>query len=232
LARQVNMGMQQSPGFGQIPQEESLRLRRNVEEIYSAQKLRASAQRSISKQLSTQEYAEVIQWYDSALGQLFTGIEESASASLQDVSVAISNGNDALAASTAERQVLLSKLVRATKANEFTVNVMIQTALGVYQGISTVLPMNGAPSSAGFRAALEKQRPQLLAASLGTCIALFAATYSPASDSELSQYIEFLSSKTGVHWTAVMSDALNNGLSRAAIELGKKLPKEKAKQTL
>jgi hypothetical protein len=182
--------------------------------------------------MNKRDYLEALNWYDSGLGQRITGIEESVSSSMVDIGVSVEEGNEALSAATSERKVLLARLIKTTKTNEFAVNSTINAALGVFRGVAGALPSGSAPKLQEFRAALEMQRPSLLQGFNEKSMALFALTYSKASDAELKQYEEFLASGAGSRWTKVMLDAMDSAYSQASQEFGKRIAMQMKPSTL
>jgi hypothetical protein len=76
---------------------------------------------------------------------------------------------------------------------------------------------------------LETQRPQLLQAFKGLLLASSAAAYAELPTAELAQYIEFLKTEPGRHFTDVGLKAFSEALLEAAADLGRMLPATKGR---
>jgi argininosuccinate lyase len=100
---------------------------------------------------------------------------------------------------------------------------MVHSMAGLAQGVSSVLPNQKAPALAELYASMQSQRPQLIASATGMCNAMAAASYVTLSDSELQQYLGFLSTTAGQRLVDAMVKAFDKAFFSAAKEFGRRI---------
>lgn len=225
VAAQVKAGLAQSSQDGSLPREEIQRLERIADDAFAASRLRDSVLQALSRDVSSVQSADALQWYDSPAGKQITALEEAFSSSFDDLNRVMADGNKALAKASAKRQSLLSQTVKASRAAEAMASMEINITVGVMQGLANAMPGPGKHSTADLRKGLEANRPQMVAANRGVALTMSALTYLPANDKVLEQYVRFLSSKSGTELSASMMDALDQSLSKAAQRLGSAIPR-------
>jgi hypothetical protein len=197
------------------------RLERSADAAFSADRLRSSALRVLAAELSPSHATEAMDWYSSPTGLMITALEEAASHEFTDLNAALQDGNAALAAATPKRQTLIIRLVRATRSVDSAVNTMVHSMAGLAQGVSSVLPNQKAPALAELYASMQSQRPQLIASATGMCTSMAAASYVTLSDSELQQYLGFLTTPAGQRLVDAMVKALDKAFFSASREFGR-----------
>lgn len=224
VANQVKMGMAQSAPVGALPPDEAKRLDQVADAAFAANRLRDSVQEVLARDLTVAQSVDALRWYDSPAGRQITAMEEAFSTNFDDMSRVMAEGNQALAKASTKRQSLLSQVVKAAGTAEALAAMQINSTVAVMQGLAGAMLQSTMPSAAELRKSLESQRPQMVAAAVGVALSMSALTYQSASDQVLSQYVKFLSSKSGLALTKAMAEGLDTSLSQAAKRLGTGIP--------
>ncbi len=148
-------------------------------------------------------------WYNSPAGKAVTKLEEAASTGTADLQTRVQAGTKVLSASTPARRALVTQVAKVTRAAEASVDIMINTAVGVQEGLAKVAPKGAKTTVKELRATLEQQRPQMVKNFDSAMVALFAATYENLDDDALSRYVSFLKSPAGSAYTEVSLRAMD-----------------------
>ena len=207
---------------------ELARLSRLVDAAYSAERLRAVSLAVVSRSLNPRHVPELRAWFDTRVGQTITKLEEAASADDRSPDVIVREGIALLGDLSASRRAALEELVKVTQSAELMTRMNISGALAVQRGVSSVLPNGTGPTAAELQAALEAQRPQMLAAFTAISMASVVKTYDALPTADLERYVAFQKSEAGrnFHESGVL--ALEAALIDAAAEFGRGLPGTKA----
>ena len=232
VSKSVLNGIDQSPMRSRLSAEDASRLERAADSAFSAARMRQRVGKAIAQKLSDQEASEIAAWYAGATGQMLTGLEEAYSASITGSGLAevLAEGNAALENASQNRQILISRLITATRAAEFQVDAIKHVTMGTMQGMESALNVGASAPTAQLQRHFETQRPAMVASAKGVHSAISAAIYATVTDQELEQYVEFLSTPSGRQFTAVFMEAIDIAFSHAAQEFGKAIvPKAKAK---
>lgn len=227
LAPQVRAGMFAAIGnAGAKPgADEQERLGRAVDESYAAPRLRSVAGGVMARGLQQRHVTVLNRWYDSALGQRITRIEEAAAADTTPPETTMQQGQALLEAMPSTRRALLAGIVEATKSAELMVNITINTVLATQRGMASVLPPGQqGPSQQELRATLDAGRAQMLDNFNAFLVAAMARTYTEVPTSELTQYLDFLRGDAGRHFSDITGQALDAAITEASAELGRRLP--------
>ena len=212
--------------------DELKRLTQAFVTAYSPMHLRATALSVLTAQLTPADVAALEAWYNSADGQAVTKLEERSSADAGDLQTRVQAGAKVLASATADRRALLKQLAKVTRAAEASVDIIINTAVGVQEGLAKAMPAGSKPSVKAFRATLEQQRPQLVKSFDDATVALFAAAYESLDDEVLGRYVSFLKSPAGRAYTEVSMRAMDRAFVEAAHDLGRSIPAVKSNANL
>jgi hypothetical protein len=212
-----------------LPADEQGRLVKVIATAYAPAHLRAVALAVLADGLKPQEASEVAEWYRSPLGNSIGRMEEASSADNGGSEAKLREGMGLFSKASGERQALLKQLVQVTRSPEAGMQMVVDTTLAIQQGLAAAQPSLPGPSPAELRAALEKQRPQMLQGFAGMTAVLFARTYAKLSDDELQQYIAFLSGAAGARYTELGMEGLQRALRDGALEFGRGLPGAKAR---
>lgn len=228
VATQVKAGMVKSSEGTSLSPEDAQRLDQIADDAFSAARLRETVLQVLSRDITAAQGVDALKWFDSPAGRQITATEEAFSANFDDMNRVLTDGNMLLTQASAKRQSLLSQIVAASRTAESMAAMQISSTVAIMQGLSSAMP-NPSPSAlppvAELRAALESQRPQMVAASRGVALSMSALSYQTVSDQFLAQYVKFLSSKSGTALTHSMEEALDKSLSNASQLLGSGMPK-------
>lgn len=227
LAPQVRAGMFLAIGnAGARPSAaEEARLGQAVDESYAAPRLRSVAGGVMARGLEQRHVNVLNRWYDSALGQRITKIEEAAAADTTPPDATLREGQALLEAMPSTRRALLAGIVEATKSAELMVNITINTVLATQRGMASVLPQEQqGPSQQELRATLDAGRTQMLDNFGAFLVAAMARTYTELPTPELTEYLAFLRGDAGRHFSDITGQALDAAMTEASAELGRRLP--------
>ena len=225
IPTQMRTGMSAAgQGATALSAAELQRLERAVDLAYAAPRLRATAQRVVQAELQAAHVKPLLAWFDSATGLAMTQWEEASGSTGDDPSARVQEGASRLGGMSPARRELLAALNKESRAAPAMVNMSINTALGVQQGLLSAQPDRPGPTLAQMRAELEAQRAAMEEAFGGLMLALAAVTYEAASDAQLAAYLAFLQSPAGAHFTEVAEHALDQLFLEAGTELGRAMP--------
>ncbi len=200
------------------------RLSQVIEAAYAANRLRASALAVFKAEVQTQHVPALKRWYASSVGKTITGMEEAGSADPAGPQVLMEKGVALLSAASAERRAAIEALVTVTRVAEGLVQITSDTTLAAQRGALSLNPEASESALDDLKAVLQAQRPQWLQAFAGLAMAGFAKTYDALPTAELIQYVEFLKSPAGQHFTDVGLRAYGAAMVAASTEMGRGLP--------
>lgn len=225
-------GTAMSQSEAKMSPDELKRLNQAFVTAYSPMHLRATALGVMASQLTPAHVAALEAWYSSPDGQAITQLEEASSTDASDFQSRVQAGAKVLASATADRQALLNRVAKVTRAAQASTDIIINTAVGIQEGLAKVLPIGSRPAAKEFRAALEQQRPQMVKSFETATVALFAATYKGIDDEALGRYVRFLKSPAGLAYTEVSLRAMDRAFVEAAHDLGRSIPAVKSNANL
>jgi hypothetical protein len=203
----------------QVAPEELKRMRQAVAIAYAPGSLRVALRAEIAKRLSSAEIAAALAWLDSPTGRKLTALEEKAASSEAQERLE-SAARSGIPPMDAARTQTLNGLIRATRADEVAVSVLIETAIGLNEGLALYGAETPEPTLATLRRELESERAQLVAQLHQQTFAAFALVYAEATDAELVALLVFATSPAGARYHDVTSRAFANTLAQAARRLG------------
>jgi hypothetical protein len=202
-----------------LPPAELDRMRKAVAYAYAASSLRPALRAELAKRLTAAEIAAALAWLDSPTGRKLTALEEQAATveAQQRLESAARRGIPPLGDA---RTRTLHSLVEATRADEVGVAVLIETAIGINEGLALFGVENPNVSLADLRSELEKERARLVSELRQQTFTAFALVYAQASDAELAALLAFARSPAGVRYHDGTSRAFASTLAQAAKRLG------------
>ena len=222
LAALEKAGAHPSPG-------EVQRLGQVITSAYAADRLRASALGVFTSELKAQHVPALKQWYASRVGKTIAGMEEAASADAADPRAVMEKGASLLTAATAQRRAALEELVIVTRVAEALVQITTDTAVAAQRGALSLNPEASEAALDNIKAELQALRPQWLQAFASLAIAGFAKAYDELPTDELVQYVDFLKTPAGQHFTDVGLRAYSTAMVAASTDMGRGLPGTKDK---
>lgn len=195
-----------------------------IDASYSVDRLRATAKNSIQQHLGAEHVTAISEWYESPVGKAATRLEELASLDQTDLQMVLRQGAVLLSSMPSDRRATLEELAVVTRSAEALAQLTIDTTLAAQRGAISMSPATPGPSAFELKTALEAQRPQMLKTFTALTLASFAKAYETLSTFQLRQYVEFLSSEAGRHFTGVGLRAFSESLVEASVEFGRRLP--------
>ena len=204
--------------------EEVQRLGRIIESAYAVDRLRASALGVFKSALMPLHVPALKQWYSSRVGKTIAGMEETASADATEPQALMEKGAALLSAATAQRRAAMEELVTVTRVAEGLAQITADTAVAAQRGALSLNPEASESALDDVKAELQALRPQWLQAFATLALAGFAKAYDTLPTAELIQYVEFLKTPAGQHFTDVGLKAYSAAMVAASTELGRGLP--------
>lgn len=211
------------PGNSSSP-EERQRVLRAVETAFAPAPLRSTVADLLTRKYKTHHVAALQRWYNSALGQTITRLEEQSSADTSDMQVQVQEGVTALKQMSSDRQRLLRDFLVSTRSVEFMTRLAYNSTLAMMRGMASISPGTPAPSETEFKAAFDAQRSKLMASYTALFMALSARTYATLSTEQMGQYVAFLKSEAGSSYNDLCMMGFDAALSKASVEFGRLLP--------
>lgn len=194
-----------------------------ADKVFSPQVLRMQMATSLRRYVSPQVAASALQWYASPTGQLITGLEVASSSSPKETQRFIEEGNQALTGAGIRRKQQLMRLLEVTRSAELIVETQIQVAVGMVAGMRSGQPHAPGATAATLERELRRHKPQMVAASAGVAMALYAAIYATVSDAEIDQYLDFLGSNDGMRFHDAVFQSFVEITTRQATQYGREL---------
>jgi hypothetical protein len=233
LAPQIRTGIMAAlaQSGGNASPSEIDRVSQAVAFAYSADRLRSVSLAAIARGLNARHVPELRRWYDTATGQTISKMEEAETADQSDPGTVIKEGEVLLAKLPTRRRTLLDELVTETEEAEMMTQSAVNIVLAIHKGARSVSPGLPGPSEDELRKTLEAQRNQIFQGFVALSLASSAKTYASLPTEELSQYVAFLKSEAGRHFSDLVNRAVDAALVDAATEFGRSLPSIKDPST-
>lgn len=210
-------------GSSKIPAADRERVENIFVQAYDPSRLRALALLSVQTHVSAKRIDELLAWYDSPIGKNITTLEMAQSAAPTTPEQKVKRGLEVLSRSSDNRQTLLRRIVQVSHAGEALATMLIQSAVGIRQGVLGVDPASVGPSPQELAAGLEAKRAQIEQKYAGATLASLASAYEPLNDADLQRYVDFLSSDAGASFNRVCLQAIGEAMTESAKEFGRKL---------
>jgi len=210
-----------------MSEQERQRLTVAIQTAYAPARLRSSALAGMQKSLDPALVDELSRWFNSPLGKTITALEEKSASTIEESGKLARRGAEAFTHASPARQELIKRIVQVSRAPEVAVDILIDAAIGIEQGIASTEPARVGPSFSEMSARLEKQRPQMLENYTGLITAEFTLTYASLNDAKLKRYAEFLSGEAGTRFTDITLRTFESTLSQAARDFGRGLTSAK-----
>lgn len=206
---------------------ELAQLRQGIATTYAADGLRTAVRDRLAATLTVQDAADTLRWLASDLGQRITALEE-AGANPDETLKRLQTGPQLLANLPASRGEQLQRLAKATFSAEAAATIIVDTMIGVTRGLAASGP--GVAENIEDQESQDQLMREHMAEMLGPrIVADFAAIYRSLSDEELEQYVTFCESPTGHKFAQASLDAIDNALTAAAVQLGRRLAGQSAR---
>jgi len=200
-------------------------LERAARQAFQPQRLLATTEAAVARDLDATAAAAALSWWRSADGQRIRQLEDACSArQARDLSGWMAHANAAHAAAGAPRRLRLDGIERAVQGAELMADLQIQAVGALLDGLAGAAPPQAAREMQGARQQMQRQRPQMVAAGRGMLQSMLAGCYLQASDAELDRYLAFLRSPEGRRATQALLRGVGLALSDGAQAFGRSLP--------
>ena len=199
------------------------RAKADAARAFTADRLRATARRTLSQGVRASYLPELLAWYQSADGRRVTQAEERAAEedARTDQETRTRAGVEVLQAAGAERRQVLLRVVEVTRAGPATTDVVINLGLAVASSLSRITGKPLPASESQMRAELDGQRPQMVRAFEGLALANAALVYKDLPDELVSAYVSFMAGAAGEHFNDLTNRAIEAALLEAFQAIGK-----------
>ena len=223
LGSQVRTGMSaamaKSPGKETAAQK--ARMLECAQSAYAADGLRTPAIDAVAGTLQPADVAPLKAWYDSPLGSKISAMEASSAAQSTEPQERLRRGAEALSGASEARKASLQAILTETHSVDIMADTLIEMALAVQQGMTSIDPAASGASIAELKANLGSRRPQLIQHYEQIALPAYAFTYAGLDDDELKKYADHL----GTPAAGSFNDGSMRGVSRAltsgSVKLGR-----------
>jgi hypothetical protein len=216
----IVLGIEQHP----MPKEIRDALRSAMQKAYSAESIEKKVSATMSERLDEKLLVSALEWLNSDLGKEITRLEEAASSPEGYQAIQAYGQQLQRSPPSPERLKLAQEMDAATHATDIAVTVIEAGELGIALGIDAIrLP----DEQRGLEKLLEEvaaDRPNLTAGLRDLNIVGFLYTYHTLEEEEISRYLEFLRSETGVKYQEAATAGLKEALLQSAAETARSLP--------
>jgi hypothetical protein len=223
LGAQVGEGMSAAAAKnpGKLSAEQRNQLTNCVQSAYAVDRLRATAVDAIAGALQPADLAPLQAWYDSSIGRKVATVEQASSTQSTDPQERLRRGAQALASASDARKAALQAIVTQSHSVEMMTDTVIEMALAVQQGMTSIDPAAPGGSTAQLRANLMSRRPQIMTHYAQISINAYAFTYLGLADEELQRYADFLGSPAGTAFNDGSMHGVSRALNSGAVQLGR-----------
>ena len=188
---------------------------------YAADGLRVPAVDAVAGTLQPADVAPLQAWYDSPLGRKISGLEEASASREADPQERLRRGGEALSGASDSRKASLHAILDETHSVDIMADTLIEMALAVQQGVTSVDPAASGTSINELKANLNSRRPQLLQHYAQIALPAYAFTYSDLGDDELAKYAAHLGTPPAKSFNDGSMRAVSRALTSGSVKLGR-----------
>ena len=223
LGTQVRTGMAaamaRSPGHQTEAQK--AKLLDCVQAAYAADGLRPPAIDAVAGTLQPADVAGLLAWYDSAPGRKIAAMEASSSNQTTDPQERLRRGAEALSGASEARKASLQAILAETHSVDIMADTLIEMALAVQQGMSSLDPAAAGTSISELKANLSSRRPQLVQHYSQIALPAYAFTYAGLGDDELKTYADYLGTPAAKSFNDGSTRGVARALTAGSVKLGR-----------
>ena len=223
LGSQVRTGMSAAMAKNPGPQTEAQKARmlECAQSAYAPDELRTPAIDAVAGTLQPTDVAPLLAWYDSPLGRKISAMEAASGAQQLDPQERLRRGAEALSNGKEARTASLQAILTETHSVDTMADTLIEMALAVQQGMTSLDAASSNASIAELKANLSSRRPQLIQHYTQIALPAYAFTYIGLDDDELHKYADYL----GTPAARAFNDGSTRGVARAltagSVKLGR-----------
>ena len=223
LGAQVRAGMASAlaRNGGAVPQATKTRLLDCASTAYAADALRATAVDAVAGALQPADVPVLVAWYDSELGRRVAGLEQASSAKVADPAERLRRGAQLLRTASAGRKASLQAMISETRSADVMADTAIEMAIAVREGLASADPSATPGAIADIKAALDAQRPQLVARYAQMGLPAYAFAYDGLNDDDLERNADYLASVAAKAYSDASVRGVARALTDASVRLGR-----------
>ena len=188
---------------------------------YAADGLRVPALDAVAGTLQPADVAPLQSWYDSPLGRKIATMEATSGAQATDPQERLRRGAEALSGASEARKGALQAIVTETHSVDIMADTLIEMALAVQQGMSSLDPAAAGTPITELKANLSNRRPQLVQHYGQIALPAYAFTYAGLGDDELKTYADYLGTPAAKTFNDGSARAVSRALTAGSVKLGR-----------
>lgn len=217
----VDQALREGHLLEQLPRQVTSAISALAPVAFASENLKEVVLSHLKEKLAAQDIKKVLKWLDSPLGKKCAQLEEAAATpealtEMRRYAAAIKGSPP-----KKERLAVLRKLDIASRATETAVEVALSTQVAVALAANYTLPLEQQSSIDTIKQTLKRVRSLVEAEARKETLASLLYTYRNLTETQIRQYIEFLSSPAGSKYTEVYNAALKKALWEGNIRWGK-----------
>lgn len=223
LGSQVRTGMSAAMAKNPGPQAEGQKARmlECAQSAYAPDGLRIPAIDAVAGTLQPADVAPLLAWYDSPLGRKISAMEAASSAQMLDPQERLQRGADALSNGNEARTASLQAILSETHSVDTMADTLIEMALAVQQGMTSLDAAASNASIAELKANLSSRRPQLIEHYTQIALPAYAFTYIGLDDDELHKYADHLGTPAARSFNDGSTRGIARALTAGSVKLGR-----------
>lgn len=221
LKEGYDQGLKSDTSGNKIPLSVSLAIRDSIDTSFSSELVKADILESFKASLSERDIKNILKWLDSPTGRKCTELEEAGSAPgiLEKRMEFEKNIKNNPIPET--RLKLIRKFNQATKGTEAAVSIAESMQIALLTAVNLSMPEEMRMPYQMMKKEIEEQKPKIRAILEPEVITGFIYTYRTLTDSELDEYIDFLSSGAGRKYSNASIEGLKKALENGSMKWGR-----------
>lgn len=221
LKEGFDQGLKSDNKANKMPLAVSLAIRDSIDTSFSSELIKTNIMERFKASLSEKEIGNIIKWLDSPTGEKCTELEEAGSTpgNLEKKMEFDKNLKNNPIPET--RVKLIRKLNQATNGTEAAVSIAEGMQIALMTAVNLSMPEEKRMPYSMMKKEIEEQKPKIRAILEPEVITGFIYTYRTLADSELEEYIDFLSSGVGRKYSASSVEGLKKALEDGSMKWGR-----------
>jgi hypothetical protein len=221
LKEGFDQGLKSDTDANKMPLSVSLAIRDSIDTSFSSELVKADILESFKIRLSDKEIKRILKWLDSSTGRKCTELEEAGSTpgNLEKRMEFEKNLKNNPIPET--RVKLIRKLNKATNGTEAAVSIAEGMQIALMTAVNLSMPEEKRMPYPMMKNEIEERKPMIRAILEPEVITGFIYTYRTLTDSELEEYIDFLSSGVGRKYSSASVEGLKKSLENGSMKWGR-----------
>ena len=218
-----DQGLKSDMNANKMPAAVVIAIRNSINTSFSSELVKTDILESFKTRLSEKEIKSILKWLDSPTGKKCTELEEDGSTqdNLEKRMEFENNFNKNPISET--RGELIRKLNQATNGTEAAVSIAEGMQIALLTAVNLSMPEEKRMPYPMMKQEIDAQKPKIRAILEPQVITGFIYTYRTLTDSELEEYIKFLSSGVGRKYSASSVEGLKKALEDGSMKWGRSI---------